>query len=86
MKKHFRISTISTIIFITTILLSACGTGTQNSDKETTPATQSEESAIQSINPTGEKQYSEHTYTGEDETYITLPYTEDTEMEASFMK
>ena len=84
MKKHFRISTISTIIFITAILLSACGT--QNPNKEATPATQSEESAIQSTDPTGEKQYSEHTYTGEDETYITLPYTEDTEMEASFMK
>lgn len=84
MKKHFCISTISTIIFITTILLSACGT--QNPDKETTPATQSEETTIQSTDPTGEKQYSEHTYTGEDENYITLPYTEDTEKEASFMK
>lgn len=86
MKKYFHISSISAIIFITTILLSACGTGTQNPDKEATPATQSEETTIQSINPTGEKQYSEHTYTGGDETYITLPYTGDTEMEASFMK
>lgn len=86
MKKHFSISTISTIILITAILMSACGTGAQNSDKETTPTTQNEESTGQSINPTGEKQYSEHTYTGEDKTYITLPYTEDTEVEASFMK
>lgn len=86
MKKHFCISTISTIIFITASLLSACGASAQNPDKETTPPTQNEEYTTESPNPTGEKQYSEHTYTGDDEPYITLPYTEDTEKEASFMK
>ncbi len=86
MKKHFRISTIITMFIITTILLSACGTTTQSQDKETTPETQNEDSTTQSTAPTEEKQYSEHTYTGGDEPYITLPYTEDTEKEASFMK
>ncbi len=86
MKKHFRISTIITMFIITIILLSACGTSNQSSDKETTPAPQNEESITQSTAPAEEKQYSEHTYTGGDEPYITLPYTEDTEKEASFMK